>query len=41
MTWDRTTRNAIVIFAIVVLLILMLAAYGYFSGAWDTIENGA
>lgn len=38
MTWmrhDRAARAAITIFVIVVLLMLALAAYGYFSGAWD------
>lgn len=36
MTMDRATKAAITIFVVVVLLMLMLAAYGYFSGAWDT-----
>lgn len=33
---DRATRAAIVIFVVVVVFMLALAAYGYFSGAWDT-----
>ena len=33
---DRSTRNAIIIFCVVVLVMLALAAYGYWSGAWLT-----
>jgi hypothetical protein len=33
---DRATKAAIVIFVVVVFLMLMLAAYGYFGGTWDS-----
>jgi flagellar basal body-associated protein FliL len=32
---DRATKSAIVIFVVVVLFVLALAAYGYWTGAWD------
>jgi hypothetical protein len=33
---DRKTKAAIVIFCVVVVIMLMLAAYGYWTGAWDS-----
>jgi hypothetical protein len=33
---DRATKAAIVICVVGVFLMLMLAAYGYFGGAWDS-----
>jgi len=36
---DRTTKAAITIFAVVLLLLLMLAAYGYFGGVWDSLPS--
>jgi len=33
---DRSTKAAIATLVVIVLLVLALAAYGYFSGAWDT-----
>jgi flagellar basal body-associated protein FliL len=33
---DRSTKAAIVIFVVVVVFVLALATYGYWSGAWDT-----
>lgn len=36
MEMDRSTKAAITIFVVVTLFFLALAAYGYFSGAWDT-----
>lgn len=32
---DRQTKIAISIFVLAVVLIMMLAAYGYFSGSWE------
>jgi hypothetical protein len=34
---DRTTKAAIAIVAVMILFIVCLALYGYFSGAW--VEN--
>lgn len=34
---DRVTRMAIIIFCVVVILIMTLAALGFFSGRWDTL----
>jgi hypothetical protein len=31
---DRSTKMAFIIFAVAVVLMLALAAYGYFSGVW-------
>jgi flagellar basal body-associated protein FliL len=31
---DRSTKMAFIIFVVVVVLMLALAAYGYFSGVW-------
>jgi hypothetical protein len=33
---DRTTKAAITIFVVVVLLMLAMATYGYWSGAWNS-----
>jgi flagellar basal body-associated protein FliL len=33
---DRVTKAAIVIFVVVVLLMLAMGTYGYWSGAWDS-----
>jgi len=33
--WDTSTKWAIAAFACVVAFILILAFYGYLSGAWD------
>jgi hypothetical protein len=35
-TTERTTKAAIIIFVVVVVFVMALAAYGYFSGAWNT-----
>ena len=31
---NRQTKNALIIFGVVMLVLFILAAYGYFSGAW-------
>jgi ABC-type cobalt transport system substrate-binding protein len=36
---DRATKAAIVIFVVVLILMLALAAYGYFGGAWDSAPS--
>jgi hypothetical protein len=32
---NRQTRLALTAFCVIVILLLMLAAYGYWTGAWD------
>ena len=35
MRMDRPTKAAITTFVVIVLLLLILALYGYLTGAWD------
>lgn len=35
---DRTTKAAITIFVVVVLLMLVMGTYGYWSGAWENVS---
>jgi hypothetical protein len=36
---DRQTRMAVTIAAVAFLVLLILATYGYFSGAWETVPD--
>jgi hypothetical protein len=36
---DRQTRMAVTIAAVALLVLLILASYGYFSGAWEVPEG--
>jgi hypothetical protein len=33
---DRQTKYAVSVFCVIVLLVLIMAAYGYWTGAWDS-----
>jgi flagellar basal body-associated protein FliL len=33
---DRATKAAIIIFCVVVILMLAMGTYGYWSGAWNS-----
>ncbi len=35
---NKQTRNAVIIFCVIVLVLFILAAYGYWTGAWDEPE---
>jgi hypothetical protein len=34
MTMNRQTKNALIIFGVIMLVLFILAAYGYFTGSW-------
>ena len=33
---NKQTRNAIIIFCVIVVVLFILAGYGYWTGAWDS-----